>query len=180
MKNKDINIQNDVIDDTLFEEFLDSDVDTVKALLWYQPITVDRFMMIAQSVADPYLIAELGKNEQIDPEITMALLESDNHVLLENIAGNKSIPPYILKALFEKTIRSTYPQLAGNPNLSVPLIEEIYAGNKDDIEIMTRVASNPATPEYILGQLFERNESQINQGLITNTSTPVEIHDQLK
>lgn len=144
---------NDSIDDAFYEQLLDKDENIVKHLLWYQPITVDRFMMIAGKLTDPYLVAELGKNPQIDPEIVMALLESDNVVLLENIAANRNVPAHILKALHEKLIKSTLYPLAGNPNLPNYLIEEIYGSFKNDAEMLKQIASNPNTPEEILREL---------------------------
>lgn len=141
------------MDDTLYEQLLEKEDDIVKQLLWHQPITVERFMMIAGKLTDPYLVAELGKNPQIDPEIAMALLESDNIVLLENIAANRGVPAHILKALHDKLIKSTLYPLAGNPNLPNYVIEEIYGSYKNDAEMLKQIASNPNTPEEILREL---------------------------
>ena len=161
-----------IIDDTLYEQLLEKEDDVVKNLLWYQPITVDRFMKIAGKLTDPYMVAELGKNQKVDPEIVMALLESDNVVLLENIAANRSVPAHILKALHDKLIKSTLYPLAGNPNLPNYVIEEIYGSYRNDAEMLQQIASNPTTPEEILRELQERNDPQINTFLAENPATP--------
>ena len=171
---------NERIDDALFELLLDRGEGVVKLLLWYQPITEDRFMMIAEKLTDPYLVAELGRNLQIDTEILMALLESDNILLLEHIAANRSVPSHLLKALHEKLIKSTFYPLAGNPNLPVYIVKELYGSYKNDHEMMHQVASNPNTPEEIIRELYNRDELGINKGLAANPATPVEILDVLK
>ncbi|MFT7824026.1 MAG: hypothetical protein ABXS92_04620 [Sulfurimonas sp.] len=171
---------NERINDALFELLLDRGEGVVKLLLWYQPITEDRFTMISEKLTDPYLFAEMGKNLQIGTEILMALLESDNILLLEHIAANRSVPSHLLRALHEKLFKSTFYPLAGNPNLPVYIIEALYGSYKNDSEMMHQVASNPNTPAEIIRELYNRDELEINKGLAANPATPVEILDVLK
>ena len=171
---------NEGIDDTLFELLLDKSRDVVKLLLWYQPISADRFKMIKEMISDPDLFAELGKNEQIDEEVIEELVESDNNILLEKLAANKTVSGKGLNTLYAKQITSIFYPLAGNPNLAVKIIEEFYADYQNDIPMMHQVASNPNTREKILRELYERDELEINKGLAANPSTPIEILDILK
>jgi len=171
---------NETIDDALFEMLLGKEKDVVKFLLWYQPISQDRFRMITEKVNDPDLLAELGKNRQIERAVIEELLESGNVTLLEKLAANRSISAVALQALYSKKIYTTFYPLAGNPNLEVKIIEAFYTGYHNDIRMMHQVASNPNTPEKILRELYECDELEINKGLAANPSTPIEILDVLK
>ncbi|MBD3791343.1 MAG: hypothetical protein IE918_04215 [Campylobacterales bacterium] len=171
---------NETIDDALFALLLDKGAEAVKLLLWYQPISQERFRMITEKVADPELLAELGKNLQIDTSVIGELLERGNITLLEKLAANRSITAAALQALYSKKINTTFYPLVGNPNLPVEIIEGFYANDKNDLNMMHQVASNPNTPEKILRELYERDELEINKGLAANPSTPIEILDVLK
>ena len=45
---------------------------------------------------------------------------------------------------------------------------------------MGLLALNPATPEKILRDLFAKEDLEINRGLATNASLPLELLDHLK
>lgn len=171
---------NETIDDVLFEMLLDKEKDVVKLLLWYQPISAERYRMIAGKITDPELFAELGKNLQIDRAVIEELLESGNITLLEKLAANRSISSAALQALYSKQINTIFYPLAGNPNLPVEIIESFYANDTNDLNMMHQVASNPNTPEKILRELYARDELEINKGLAANPATPIEILDVLK
>ncbi|MDD2451192.1 hypothetical protein [Sulfurovum sp.] len=171
---------NETIDDALFEMLLEKEKDVVKLLLWYQPISAERYRMVAGKITDPELFAELGKNLQIDRAVIEELLESGNIALLEKLAANRSMPAAALRALYSMQIGTTFYPLAGNPNLPVELIEGFYANDKNDLNMMHQVASNPNTPEKILRELYARDELEINKGLAANPATPIEILDVLK
>jgi hypothetical protein len=171
---------NESIDDALFEHLLEKGEDVVKLLLWYQPISVDRFAMIKAKLTDPTLLAELGKNRQIDPKVIEELLESENIALLEKLAANERISAAILNSLYEKKVTTTFYLLAGNPNLPVEIIENFYEKYQNDTMMLHQIASNPNTPEEILRALYERDVLEINKGLAANPATPIEILDVLK
>jgi len=171
---------NETIDDALFEMLLDKEKDVVKLLLWYQPISAERYRMVAAKITDPELFAELGKNLQIDTVVIEELLESGNIRLLEKLAGNRSMPATALQALYAKQLNTIFYPLAGNPNLPVEIIEGFYAHDQNDQNMMHQVASNPNTPEVLLRELYERDELEINKGLAANPATPIEILDVLK
>ncbi|MDD3591494.1 MAG: hypothetical protein PHO65_02545 [Sulfurovum sp.] len=171
---------NEAIDDALFEMLLEKEKDVVKLLLWYQPISTERYRMVAGKITDPELLAEMGKNLQIDTAVIEELLESGNIILLEKLAGNRSISAAALQVLYAKQISTTFYPLAGNPILPVEIIEGFYANDKSDRNMMHQVASNPNTPETILRELYGRDELEINKGLAANPSTPIEILDVLK
>lgn len=171
---------NERIDDALFEQLLEKGEDVVKLLLWYQPISAERFRMLREKITDSTLLAELGKNLEIDQKIVDELLESDNMALLEKLAENKSIAASMLKRLYEKQITTLFYPLAANPNLAVEIIETLYEKYQNDTAMQHQIASNPNTPEEILRTLYERDALEINKGLAANPSTPIEILDVLK
>lgn len=171
---------NESIDDALFELLLAKGEDVVKLLLWYQPISQERFKMITEKVNDPDLLAELGKNQQLDQKIVDRLAEDDNIALLEKLAANKTVEETTLNTLYEKQINTIFYPLAGNPNVAVNIIEKFYADYQNDIRMMHQVASNPNAPEKILRALYAREVLEINKGLAANPSTPIEILDVLK
>ncbi|HEO98441.1 MAG TPA: hypothetical protein ENO02_03970, partial [Epsilonproteobacteria bacterium] len=171
---------NETIDDALFKMLLKKEKDVVKLLLWYQPISAERYRMVSGKITDPELFAELGKNLQIDTAVIEELLESGNIRLLEKLAGNRSMPAAALQALYAKQVNTTFYPLAGNPNVPVGIIEGFYANDKNDRNMIHQVASNPNTPEIILRELYGRDELEINKGLAANPATPIEILDVLK
>ncbi|MGC9350376.1 MAG: hypothetical protein ACP5D3_00115, partial [Sulfurovum sp.] len=138
---------NERIDDALFEQLLEKGEDVVKLLLWYQPISAERFRMLREKITDSTLLAELGKNLEIDQKIVDELLESDNMALLEKLAENKSIAASMLKRLYEKQITTLFYPLAANPNLAVEIIETLYEKYQNDTAMQHQIASNPNTPE---------------------------------
>ncbi|MFT7880493.1 MAG: hypothetical protein ABXS91_08880 [Sulfurimonas sp.] len=171
---------NESIDDALFALLLDKGADVIKFLLWYQPISIDRFRMLSEKITDPTLLAELGKNRQIDKAVLEALLESDNLALLEKLAANRIMTASALNRLYEREITPLFYPLAGNPNLPVEIIEDFYEKYQNDTAILHQIASNPNTPEKILRALYERDVLEINKGLAANPATPIEILDVLK
>lgn len=171
---------NEKIDDDLFELLLQKGGDVIRLLLWYQPITSKRFEMIRQAATEPSLFSELGKNTQMDVQIISDLLESGNVELLENLADNHTVATDFLVKLYEKKIPSILLPLAANPSLPLSFIQTLYDEYKDDEKMMHQIASNAATPQSVLRELYERDTFEINKGLAANPSTPIEILDVLK
>ncbi|MDM5271665.1 hypothetical protein PGH07_05720 [Sulfurovum sp. zt1-1] len=171
---------NESIDDTLFELLLGKNENVVKLLMWYQPISADRYRMITEKITDHDLFAELGKNQHINHEVIDQLTQSENNALLEQLAENKSVTAPSLNVLYEKQVASTFYPLAGNPNLPAEIIEKFYTDYQNDTRMMRQIASNPNASEKMLRELYERDELEINKGLAANPATPIEILDVLK
>jgi hypothetical protein len=60
------------------------------------------------------------------------------------------------------------------------LLESLYEKYGEEKEILISLALNPSTPEKILRELFEKEDLDINRGLATNASVPMELLDSLK
>lgn len=171
---------NENIDDSLFELLLGKGDDVVRLLLWYQLIGPKRYEIILQKLNGSSMFSEIGKNPHIEYDVMQSLIERDDINLLENIAANKSVTTDLLETLYKKQLDATFLALAANPNLPIVILKTLYKKFKDDTMMMHQIASNPNTPEPILRELYERDVVEINKGLASNSSTPIEILDILK
>ena len=166
---------NSNIDDAMFFSLLGKTSDTVKLLLWYQPITMQRYLWIKEKVTDKVLFASLGDNKHIAQEVLQALQEDENNALLERLCTNNTVPPLVLKTIFERKIPQVYPFLAKNISTPVCILEELYEKQGENVEILKSLASNASTPQKILYSLYERDQFEINEALASNPSTPLEF-----
>jgi hypothetical protein len=171
---------NENIDDDLFEFLMEKGDDVIKLLLWYQPIGSTRYTMVKERLNGSDLFRELGKNLHLEREVMQTLIQVDDIDLLKNIAANRSFSSELLEVLYQKQIKAILSPLAANPNLPIAIVEALYESFKDNSSMMHQVASNPNTPEPILRELFKRDDVEINKGLASNPSTPIEMLDILK
>ena len=166
---------NSNIDDAMFFSLLGKTSDTVKLLLWYQPITMQRYLWIKENVTDKVLLVSLGDNKHIAQEVLQTLQEDENNALLERLCINNTVPPLVLKTIFERKIPQLYPFLAKNISTPVCILEELYEKQGENVEILKSLASNASTPQKILYSLYERDQFEINEALASNPSTPLEF-----
>ena len=166
---------NSNIDDTLFKSLLHKSDDVVKLMLWYQPIDAYRLALVRNSVKNETLFALLGDNRHIEEDVLRELIGSNNMALLENLAKNDTLSSDLLGSLYKRAIPSTYKYLAVNPNTAIEVLESLYGGYREDMDIIKALAYNPSTPEPILRELYERDEFEINECLASNPSVPLEL-----
>ena len=170
---------NPAIDNTLFEKLLEES-ESVALVLTRQPIDSERLSMIKEKVSDPEILALLGANEQLSPEVMGNLIEFDNQALLEHLGANPTVPRKMLEKIYEKKIPSTHTSLAKNPNFDPKLLERFYEEYGEEKAVRIALAYNPATPTKILEALFNEEDLEINRALATNRALPMELLDILK
>ena len=170
---------NPAIDNTLFEKLLEES-ESAALVLTRQPIDSERLSMIKEKVSDPEILALLGANEQLSPELMGNLIELDNQALLEHLGANPTVPRKMLEKIYEKKIPSTHTSLAKNPNFDSKLLERFYEEYGEEKAMRIALAYNPATPTKILEALFNEEDLEINRALATNRALPMELLDILK
>ncbi|MEA3419915.1 MAG: hypothetical protein U9Q90_11025 [Campylobacterota bacterium] len=168
------------IDDELFEKLLSKENKTVQLLLLSQPIDMKRLALVDVLSLSDELFATIGANEQLNSDVVDVLIQSDEENLLKNLCANESFSLDAITQLFDKGKEETYSALARNPRTPVQKLETLYENYSDQMKILTALAYNKNTPEPILRALFERDIFEINEGLATNESVPMELLDILK
>jgi len=168
------------INEALFTALLDKSETVIQLLLWYQPVTLQRYRQIEKQIKNEMLFAYLGDNETIDTEVVDILLDSHNQALLVNMAGNDTLGETALERIFSRKIEETYQHLAINKATPVHLLETLYTKHGDNKDILIALAYNISTPTEILKVLYERDEFEITKGIASNASVPLEILNVLK
>jgi hypothetical protein len=168
------------IDDMIFGALLEKDERVISLLLLRQKIDRGRVAQIEAASLDPALFAVLGANEELGSDIVTALLEKEEPSLLETLAGNHTIASDILEEIYQMDERRFFYPLAQNPSTLVWILETLYDEEKDNEALCVALAHNPSVPEKILRELFARERFEINRGLATNASLPMELLDTLK
>jgi len=80
------------INEALFTALLGKKSETVvQLLLWYQPVTLNRYRQIEKQMKNEILFAYLGDNETIDTAVVDILLDSHNQSLLVNVQRSVNI-----------------------------------------------------------------------------------------
>jgi hypothetical protein len=171
---------NPAIDEALFTLLLTKSDEVVQLLLWYQPVTKQRYKALAEAVEDDALFASLGENRQIAQEVLETLAASSNTELLGHLAANESLEGTLLQRIYDKGVEETYPHLAMNPSTPPAVLEALYRTYPDTTEILKGLAYNTSTPAEILQALYERDELEITRGIASNASVPLEILNILK
>lgn len=166
---------NGAIDDVLFHSLLSTTTDTVAVLLWYQPISLQRYEWIKEEISDWQLFAILGENSRLDQEVIVALAKEDNLALLVRLCKNETVSGEVLRSIYGREIVQTHPSLARNPMTPADILEVLYQNEGNEPQIARALAYNAATPEWILRTLYERDIFEINEGLASNPSTPMEL-----
>jgi len=171
---------NSAIDDALFGALLEREEAVIALLLVWQPITLSRLEQIERINIDDALYALLGANGSLQSSVIQELFTKGEALLLETLSGNPTVQPDILEEIYQKDALRYFRPLAQNPSVPVWILQTFYEEYRDDEDILAALAYNSATPEKILKELFERDSFEINRGLATNASLPMELLDQLK
>ena len=171
---------NTQISDSIFELLLSKEQSVVELLLLWQPIDRERMLLSEEKVLDTALFAILGVNEKLEDDVVAHLSKSHNLLLLEYLASNPYIHEDVLVTIYQKALDSTMIPLAKNPSVPVDKLEEMYEKYAEDHEVLTALGHNASVPVSILKALFSRNDLEINKGLATNPSLPMELLDILK
>ena len=100
--------------------------------------------------------------------------------MLEALSGNRTVLPDILEHIYQEGDEINFTHLAKNPSTPSWILQAIYDENAQDREMLVALAYNPGLPEKILRELFEKEDLEINRGLATNASLPMELLDILK
>ncbi|SFV64306.1 Leucine rich repeat variant [hydrothermal vent metagenome] len=168
------------IDEVLFSTLLNKSDTVIQMLLWYQPITMQRYRQLQEVVNNKKLFASLGENITIDVDVLEKLVETSHEELLMNLAKNESLEGKFLEYIFNRAIPKTYPHLAINPSTPLAVLEKLYRNYHQQIDILTGLSYNPSTPVEILKALYQRDVFEITKGIASNASVPLEILNILK
>ncbi|WP_295418073.1 hypothetical protein [Sulfurovum sp.] len=168
------------IDETLFRSLLEKSESVTQLMLWYQPVSMQRYEQLLGTVKDEALFAYLGENKTIDAGVLEKLVETSNQALLVNLAGNESLDGALLERIFGRAVPQTYPSLAINPSTPVAVLEKLYRDQQQQKDILIGLSYNTSTPVEILKALYEREEFEITRGIASNASVPLEILNVLK
>jgi len=171
---------NRAIDQRLFEILLEQEETIVYALLRVQPIDMARLKQIEAKGFPAKIYAVLGGNPSLSEAVEFQLLDASNDMLLANLAANAEVSVDVLKEIYARGNEAYYPYLASNPSLFQDILERLYATEGECQEVLVSLACNPATPEKILIELFERESLEINRGLATNPSLPMALLERLQ
>lgn len=168
------------IDEALFSALLTKSDTVIQLILWYQPVTMQRYEQLTNAIEDEALFAYIGENKSIDEDVLEKLVESSNRTLLVNLAGNDSLDEKLLESIYERSIPETYQYLAINRSTPVEVLEKLYKDHNDELDILTGLSYNTSTPIEILKELYEREVFEITKGIAANASVPLEILNVLK
>ncbi len=171
---------NITIDHTLFIELLSNRGSVREVLLTYQPINTQRFNLIEAIQIEESSYGALGKNILIEEDVLHRLVKRKNPFLLKSLAGNTSLDNSMIKTLYKKNKKEYDIILSANSSTPTDILMKIYQGNKSNQVLLSALASNPTTPLEILEELFELEIFEINEGLASNESLPLEFLNILK
>jgi len=118
----------------------------------------------------------LAQNESLTRQMQQKLLDLDEQALNFALAANKALNKEILAALLEKGDEELNAALLENPVVEQTLLEKYYKSGK----YKHSLAKNPATPAWILEELFTDGDVVILEALARNENTPVDILYQLQ
>ena len=171
---------NITIDHSLFIELLSNRGSVREVLLTYQPINAQRFNLIEAIQIEESSYGALGENILIEKDVLHRLVKRKNLFLLKALAGNPSLDESMLETLYKKNNKEYDIILSANPSTSIEILIEIYKENINNQSILTALASNPTTPLEVLEDLFELEIFEVNEGLASNESLPLEFLNILK
>ena len=181
----DVNIfkalaSNKNINDIIFKKLLTKDVKVIELLLIWQNIDSNRLKLIENRNLDENLFAILGANENLDNEVVDTLLSNSSSLIIHNLAENPNIEVSILEKIYEQKIEATFDKLAKNRATPLTILKELYEDNTNNKQIITALSYNSELPVDILKSMFEKDDFELNKGLATNSSLPMELLDILK
>ena len=170
---------NENIDNEIFNTLLGKEDKVIQLLLLSQSIDRERLALVDTQVLDMNLFATIGANELLESDVIDELISRENEELICHLAQNDALSTVQLESIYVEGLRSSFEYLAMNPASPVDMLEMFY--NKyDDPAIRIALAHNKSTPEHILRAMFSSDEFEINKGLATNASLPMELLDILK
>ncbi|SFZ98541.1 Leucine rich repeat variant [hydrothermal vent metagenome] len=171
---------NQNINNYIFEELLNKDEKVVELLLIWQNINMERLELIESAELDKNLFALLAANEYLEEEVVLKLLSLNSEEIMTNLAANTNIKSSVYEKIYKQNIEKTYEKLAKNDKTPLWILEELYKNNSDNKQIVTALSYNSTLSVDILKEMFERDDFEINKGLATNSSLPMELLDILK
>ncbi len=171
---------NPAIDDALFATLLQRGGEVTALLLVHQPIDNHRLAIIKEVNLASKTEALLGLNESLEATVRATLLAEDEVDLLGYLAANPTISAEEAEVLWQRDEESLFAALAANKATPRWILEALYEGYDDQLEIMQGLGRNPNTPPSILHALYAKDRLEINRALATNASLPDEILDVLK
>jgi len=171
---------NHSIDDALFDALLEEEEGVVSLLLVHQPIDEARFERIMQKERLVPMITLLGANENLSRKVIETLMQRQEPSMLAALSANPALTSEDLEEIYQHDIEESFIALAQNPRTPQWILQALYDESTDNTAMLAALAHNPSLPETLLHQLFEKNELEINRGLATNASLPMELLDILK
>ena len=168
------------IDDELFAALLEKGEEVTSMLLLHQPIDADRLSQIEKRGVPGELFALIGANESLSSKVVSQLFEKGESEVLKALSGNRMVSPDMLEHIYQEREEENFVHLTKNPSTPGWILQAIYDENGQEHEMLVALAHNPALPEKILRALFEKEDLEINRGLATNASLPMELLDILK
>jgi hypothetical protein len=168
------------INDVIFEKLLSKEAKVVELLLIWQQIDINRLRLIQNSKLENDLFALLGANEHLDNVVVEVLLNNSSDFVTSNLAENSSIKASVLEKIYELKVEATFEKLARNKATPIYILEELYKNNIDNKPIVIALSYNSSLSMEMLKNMFDKDDFELNKGLATNASLPMELLDILK
>jgi len=168
------------IDSAIFKELLNQDSAVIELLLIWQYIDMERLNFIKEKNFEEKLFSLIGANENLNSNVVENIIIKKSKELILNLSQNSTIEPENLEMIYSMNIEETLPMLAKNSNTPTQILHKIYEKNSNNIDILSSIAYNSSLPTDILYILFQKDNFEINKGLATNLSLPMELLDILK
>jgi hypothetical protein len=166
--------QNANLDNSIFKELLIADTETVKSLLTFQSLTLERLEIIFSQNLSEDLLAYIGENRTII-DLTEKLL-GVNEKLDYVLASNPLVKMEQLEKLYGLYGEKFILPLSSNSSTSSKLLEKFYKNKNKDI--INNLAANKNTAKFILKELCKKNIHDINRHLALNSSVDLEYLEQ--
>ncbi len=167
------------IDNEIFKVLLGKEDKVVQLLLLSQPIDMERLGFVDAQGLDDALFSTIGANEHLEGDVIETLITREDQTLLCNLAQNSTLSAKQIEAIDAKGLDVTVASLAMNPVTPVALLEKFYT-HYDEDAVRRALAQNSSAPEYILRALFALDDLEIQRGMASNASIPLDILDILK
>ncbi len=168
------------IDSSIFKELLNQDSAVIELLLIWQYIDMERLNFIEEKNFEEKLFSLIGANENLNNDVVENIIIKKSKELILNLSQNSTIQPKKLEMIYNMNIEETLPMLAKNSNTPTQILQRLYEKNSTNIDILSSIAYNSSLSTDILYILFQKDNFEINKGLATNLSLPMELLDILK
>jgi len=193
---------NQNLSDNIFEKLLDDSEDIIKTLLTFQKIDAKRLDNILSKSFDPKLLSFIGNNQTLKTDIIDKLLELQNIKLDFKLASNRAIKQEHISKLYDRYGNAIAINLCKNINIPKNMATDFYklALLKNSLKSETSVlkterlkpsipnfektllkkdkiiealATNISTPSWILNELCQRDNRELNRFLASNPSVDI-------